>query len=75
MRKDLIQLKQGEKAKIVGILGKNSLCKKLDALGIREGIEIIKLSTISSKGPVIVQVGNTQIALSYNIAKKIIVEN
>mgnify|MGYP001772861188 CR=1 FL=1 len=74
MKKDLTQLEQGQKGKIVELIGGRGFLAKLDALGIREGIEIIKLSTISKKGPVIVQVGNTQVALGYGMAKRIIVE-
>lgn len=74
MKKDITQLEQNQHGKIVEILGGVGLHKKLDALGIRIGVEITKLSSISSKGPVIVQVGSSQIAIGYGMAKKIIVE-
>ncbi|MCS7228161.1 MAG: ferrous iron transport protein A [Endomicrobia bacterium] len=74
MKKDLTQLEQNQKGKIIEILGGNTVVKKLDSLGIRVNLEIIKLSAISKKGPVIIQAGNAQIALGYNIAKKIILE-
>ncbi|MCS7150972.1 MAG: ferrous iron transport protein A [Endomicrobia bacterium] len=74
MKKDLTQVKAGQKYKIVEILGGHRLQKKLDALGIRIGIEIKKITSISSKGPIIIQIAETQLALGYGIAKKIIVE-
>lgn len=74
MKKDLTQIEQNQKGKVVEILGGQGLCKKLDALGIRTGIEIIKLSSLSLKGPVIIQIGNTQVALGYGMAKKVIVD-
>ncbi|MEN3013811.1 MAG: FeoA family protein [Endomicrobiia bacterium] len=74
MIKDLTQLESKQKGKIIEIPNDSKTLKKLDALGIRVGIEVLKLSSIFPKGPVIIQIGNTQIALSHNIAKKIKVE-
>jgi ferrous iron transport protein A len=43
-------------------------------LGIRPGVEITKISSQLMAGPVIVQVGNTQSALGFGMAMKVIVE-
>lgn len=74
MKKDLTQLEQNQCGKVVEILGGSGICRKLDALGIRVGSEITKISSITSKGPVIIQLGSSQIVLGYGMAKKIIVE-
>lgn len=74
MKKDLTQLEQCQKGKITEILGGVGVHRKLDALGIRVGSEVTKISSISHKGPVIIQLGNSQIVLGHGIAKKIIVE-
>lgn len=74
MKKDLTQLEQRQKGKVIELIGGRGFLTKLDALGIRIGVEVIKLSSISQKGPVIIQVGDTQVALGYGMAKKIIVE-
>lgn len=75
MRRDITQLEEKQKGVVVEILGGYGLNKKLDALGIRVGVEIIRLSSTSLRGTVIVKVGNTQVALGYGIAKKIIVNS
>ncbi|MFN3551257.1 MAG: ferrous iron transport protein A [Endomicrobiia bacterium] len=74
MKKDITQLQQKQKGIVVEILGGCGLQKKLDAMGIRIGVEIVKVSLPSFKGPVVISVGNSQVALGYGMAKKIIVE-
>jgi Fe2+ transport system protein FeoA len=46
----------------------------LEALGIRNGKKIKKLSSMFMRGPVTVQVGQTRISIGYGMASKIIVE-
>jgi ferrous iron transport protein A len=74
MKLSLVELKENEVGKIVEILGGCRLHQKLDALGIRVGVELKKISSVAAKGPVIVEVGNTKVALGYGMARKIIVE-
>lgn len=74
MKTDLTQLKEKERGIIVEIQGGLKLIKKLEVLGIRPGVEIVKLSSHILKGPQTIQVGNTQVAIGFNIAKKIVVE-
>lgn len=71
---DLTQVKEGEKYRVLEIQSGLMVFKKLDNLGIRKGVEIIKVSSQPAKGPVVIQIGNTQIAIGYGMAKKIIVE-
>ncbi|MCX6234286.1 MAG: FeoA family protein [Bacteroidetes bacterium] len=70
----LTKLKEGEKCKVVDIQGGCGMLKRLDALGIRIGKEITKINSQFLRGPVIVQVGNTHVAVGYGIAERIIVE-
>jgi ferrous iron transport protein A len=74
MKLSLVELKENEVGKVVEILGGCGLHQKLDALGIRVGVELKKISSVVARGPVIVEVGNTKIALGYGMARKIIVE-
>lgn len=74
MKLSLVELKENEVGKVVEILGGCGLYQKLDALGIRVGVELKKISSVVARGPVIVEVGNTKIALGYGMARKIIVE-
>jgi len=50
------------------------LFKKLQNLGIREGVVIKKERGMFKFGPIIVKVGRTQIALGRGMASKIIIE-
>ncbi len=74
MKLSLVELKENEIGKVVEILGGYGLHQKLDALGIRVGVELKKISSVVARGPVIVEVGNTKVALGYGMARKIIVE-
>ena len=73
-QKTIHDLKNGEPAKIKEIIGGKHFIVKAESLGIREGVQIIKVSSQMMHGPVTVKVGQTQIALGYRMAKKIIIE-
>ena len=68
------KLPEGKKGIIMAINGGVGLIKKLDALGIRTGKEITKVNSQWMKGPVIIRSGNTEIAIGYGMANKIMVE-
>ncbi len=71
----LDQLQQGKRGLIVDILGGYKLKKKLDALGIRRGKEVTKISNMVMNGPVTIQInGTNNIAIGRGMAKKIIVK-
>jgi ferrous iron transport protein A len=70
----LVELEENEVGKVVEILGGWGLHQKLDALGIRIGVELKKISSVVARGPVVVEVGNTKVALGYGMARRIIVE-
>lgn len=71
---DLTSVKEGERCKVLKIEGGYGVIKKLERMGIRPDVEILKLSSQFAKGPVVIQVGNTQVAIGFGMAKKIIVE-
>lgn len=73
-RVDLTQMKENEKGIIVELLGGCGFLRRLEVLGIRKGKEVKKISAQLMKGPVIIQVGNTQVALGWRMAKNIIAE-
>jgi len=70
---DVTQMKSGEKAKIIQIHGGKGLVTKLEALGIRHGVEITKISGQIMHGPIVLKVGNTQVAIGFGMARKVIV--
>ena len=71
----LRDLKTGEEAVIATIKGGYGLQAKLESMGLREGRRITKKSAVLAGGPVIVQAGNTQIAIGAGMANRIIVKN
>ena len=70
----LAEMKTGQTGTVVGVLGGHGLVRRLDALGIRPGKKVIKLSSTLFRGPVILRVGSTQVAVGFGMARKIIVE-
>jgi len=70
----LVQMRPGQKGKIVEINGGYGLTQKLDTLGIGTGKEITKVSGQLMRGPVLLQHNNTQAAVGFGMASRIIVE-
>lgn len=73
-RFNLAQMNQGSTSTIVEIKGGYSLIKKLENLGLRPGIKITKVSSQFIRGPITIQAGNSQVAVGFGMAQKIILE-
>ena len=67
-------MQSGQSGKVVQIQGGHGLVNRLNAMGIRPGKKITKVSSMLMRGPVTIQVGNGQVALGFGMAHKIIVE-
>ena len=74
MVKPLSDLKPGQSGVVVQIQGGHGLVNRLNALGIRPGQRITKVSSMLMRGPVAAQLGRTQVAIGFGMANKIIVE-
>jgi ferrous iron transport protein A len=70
----LRQMQSGQSGKVVEIQGGHGLVNRLNALGMRPGKKITKVSSMLMRGPVTIQSGNTRIAVGFGMANKIIVE-
>jgi|LSQX01.3.fsa_nt_gb ferrous iron transport protein A len=70
----LNQLNDDSKAVVMNINGGSNLVKKLNALGIREGVVLTKESQSFLRGPVTVKIGQSKIAVGYGMAEKILVK-
>jgi ferrous iron transport protein A len=70
----LAQMRTGQTGMVVGVLGGHGLVRRLDALGIRPGKKVTKLSSTLFHGPVILRADSTQVAVGFGMARKIIVE-
>jgi len=69
----ITDLEEGKASKVIEIIGGRGIHQKLDAFGIRVGVQVKKVSSLMLRGPVVITVGNTQIAIGRGMAQKIIV--
>ena len=70
----LTHLKTSDSGIIKDILGGQSVTDRLNALGIREGCRIKKLSQHFWNGPITILIGKTKVAIGHGMSKKILVE-
>ena len=70
----LAQMRIGQTGTVVGVMGGMGLMRRLDALGIRQGKKVTKISSALFRGPVTLRVNNSQVALGFGMAKRIVVE-
>ena len=70
----LSDMKNGQNGVVIGMSGGRGIMSKLEALGIRKGIRILKKSAHIGRGPIIVFACGTEMAIGYGMAKRIIVE-
>ena len=69
----LSKLRAGQRGRITRIIGGRGLACKLEALGIREGEEIEKVSEQWMRGPVLLKHGHSQVALGFRMASRVFV--
>ena len=72
--RDLTQIKKGESVNVVEINGGQKFRDKVDAMGLRVGSRIIKISAQVLSGPITIKIGNTKLAIGHGMAKKILVD-
>ena len=70
----LSDMKNLQSGIVAAINGGGGMCSRLEALGIHIGSGIKKKNALFGCGPVIVSVGNTEIAVGHGMASRIIVE-
>ena len=70
----LNEMKGGESGLIREIRGGYGFVKRMDSMNVRVGKRITKLTSLFRGGPVTVQIDNSQLALGYGMAGRILVE-
>lgn len=68
------QLKPGQKARVLSILGGRGIEKRMLEMGIVPGTEIALIGKHPFRGPVIFQVGGVRIAVGRKMAESLEVE-
>lgn len=74
MARTLVELKSGELAKVVTIVGGRGVSLRLAAHGIVPGVVVEKVGNLAG-GPVVLKIGQSQIAIGRGLASKVIVED
>ena len=74
MELSLVDMKPGQTGVVKKIQGGSNLNQKLNQLGLREGKQIKKISSVFNRGPVTISVDNYQVAIGYGKAVRIMVE-
>jgi ferrous iron transport protein A len=69
--KSLDEIEVGRKVRIVKILGGYGLVRRLVSLGLTIGVELF---IINNQGPIIIKLGDSNIAIGKGIARKVLVE-
>ena len=70
----LRHMQAGQSGIVAQIQGGHGLISRLSVLGIRPGKKITKVGSMFMRGPVTVQLDSTQVAISFGMANKVIVE-
>jgi len=71
---DLTRLQEGESGVVVDVQGGHGLIHRLESLGIRAGKRVTKVSSQLMRGPITVRIDNSEVAIGFGMAKKILVE-
>ena len=70
----LANMETGQSGTIMEFRSGSGLTRHLEEMGIRSGKKATKISGMPLRGPVVVQVGGTRIALGHGMAMKVMVE-
>ncbi len=69
----IAQMATGQSGRIISI-GRGREMKRVEAMGLRIGKNITKVSGMFGHGPITVKSGGTQLALGHGMAKKVFIE-
>lgn len=70
----LSELFPGQTGEVANIAGGTGVIDRLNALGVRPGKKIKKISGAFSRGPLVFEIEKTQIAIGRGIANKIFIK-
>lgn len=74
LKKSLDELKGNESGVVVGVAGGFGFQRRLATLGIRPGKNIRMLTAQPLRGPIVVEVDRTHVAIGRGMARKVLVE-
>ena len=70
----LTKMQTGQTGKVTRVHGGHGFRRRLEAMGIRPGMRVTKVSGQIMRGPIIVKIGQSQIAIGFGMAHRVFVE-
>ena len=70
----LAEMAPGQTGIVISLEGGWGMVRRLAAMGLHRGAAVTKTSTQPFRGPISVQVGNTEVALGFGLARRVMVE-
>jgi ferrous iron transport protein A len=70
----LTDMEAGQTGKVASVQGGHGFRRRLEALGIRPGMNITKVRVQIIHVPSIVKIGTSQIAIGFGMARRVLVE-
>lgn len=70
----LVHMEAGQSGTVVQIAGWPGMVRRLNAMGVRPGSRITKVSSMFMRGPVTIRMSQTQMAIGFGMARRIFVE-
>lgn len=70
---NLARMEAGGTGVISGIIGGGKFLLKLESMGIRPGSKVTKISNLFHRGPVVLHVGGTDVAIGHRMARRILI--
>jgi len=67
-------MEAGQTGMIVQVAGGYGLVQRLEAMGIRPGKKVTKINSMLFRGPVALEIDNSQMAIGFGMTRKIVVE-
>jgi ferrous iron transport protein A len=68
------EMRTGQTGTVIGVAGGPGLVRRLDAMGIRPGKRVTKISSTLFHGPVTLGVNSSRVAVGFGMARRIIVK-
>jgi ferrous iron transport protein A len=67
-------MRTGQMGTVVGVMGGPGLVRRLDALGIRPGKQVTKISSTLFHGPITLGIDSARVAVGFGMARRIVVK-
>ena len=75
MKETLAKLKKGERGIISALECAAGQCRRMTSLGLQKGKEVEIVSRHPWRGPIVIKIGNLDLAIGWGLAQHVIVEH